>query len=59
MDQDQKNQLAQSVEAIFHEVNATDATQLLITLNGNDALKERVLTEVSNFFQSQLQLSGL
>ena len=54
MDEFQKAQLADSVQTILQDVDATDAMQILVLLNGNPALKMRILTEVTNFIQNQL-----
>ena len=55
----QREQLAESVQNILNEVDASDVMQIMVMIKGNEVLKTRILSEVTNFIQNQLQLSIL
>ena len=55
----QRQQLAESVQNILNEVDASDVMQIMVMIKGNEVLKTRILSEVTNFIQNQLQLSIL
>lgn len=57
MRQEDRQQLVQSVQRILADVDATDGVQLLVLVNGNAALKGRLITEVTSFFQNQLNMA--
>lgn len=59
MEEIHREQLAQSVQTILNEVDATDVMQMMVMIKGNEVLKTRILSEVTNFIQTQLQLSIL
>ena len=59
MDEIQRQQLVGSVQTILNDLDAADTMQLLVLLNGNAALKARVLTEVTSFIQNQLHMAVL
>ena len=59
MEEIHREQLAQSVQTILNEVDATDLMQMMVIIKGNEVLKTRILSEVTNFIQTQLQLSIL
>lgn len=59
MKNEDRQQLVQSVRRIVDDLDATDGMQLLVLINGNAALKGRVITEVTNFFQNQLNMAIL
>ena len=48
-----------SVHTILADLDATDGMQMLVLINGNAALKGRLSTEVTNFFQNQLNMAIL
>ena len=59
MREEDRQQLVNSVSRILSELDASDGMQLLILLNGNAALKSRVISEMTNFFQHQLSMAVL
>ena len=59
MEEIQREQLAQSVQNIINEVDAADVMGIMVALKANEVLKTRILSEVTNFIQTQLQLSIL
>lgn len=54
-----RQELVRSVERITADLDAADAMHLLVLIQGNAALKGRVVTEVTNFFQNQLNMAIL
>jgi len=52
-----RQELVRSVERITADLDAADAMHLLVLIQGNAALKGRVVTEVTNFFQNQLNMA--
>ena len=54
MRDEDRHQLAVAVRNIVADLDAADAVQLLVMINGNAALKGRIITEISNFLRTQL-----
>ena len=50
-------ELARSVQNIVSELDAADAMNMLVLLNANAALKGRVITELTNFMRNQLNMA--
>jgi len=59
MKSEDREQLVNSVHTILADLDATDGMQMLVLINGNAALKGRLITEVTNFFQNQLNMAIL
>ena len=59
MKTEDRQQLVNSVHTILADLDATDGMQMLVLINGNAALKGRLITEVTNFFQNQLNMAIL
>jgi hypothetical protein len=54
-----RQQLVRSVERIVADLDAADAMHLLVLIQGNAVLKGQVISEVTNFFQHQLNMAIL
>jgi len=54
-----RQELVRSVERITADLDAADAMHLLVLIQGNAALKGRVVTEITNFFQNQMNMAIL
>lgn len=59
MRNEDRQQLVHSVQRILADLDPADAMHLLVLINGNAALKGRVITEVTNFFQNQMNMAIL
>jgi len=51
--------LVESVSNIVRDLDASDAMQLMVLINGNAALKGRIITELTSFFQHQMNMAIL
>ena len=59
MKEEDRRLLVQSVSNIVRDLDVSDGAQLLVLINGNLALKGRIVAELTNFFQDQLSLHVL
>lgn len=59
MKPEDRQQLVRSVERIIADLDAADAMHLLVLIQGNAALKGQVISEVTNFFQHQMNMAIL